>query len=172
MNNKIQHIYSLLYNHYGAQNWWPGDTPFEIMLGAILTQNTSWANVEKAIINLKPYMDPKTIYEMDTDKLSSLIKPSGFFNIKAKRITNFLKWFYSKDFSLKKLKDMDTQQLRRELLSINGIGRETADSIILYAVEKPIFVIDAYTRRFFTRSFQGSQCHIIPEYKPFHNLTY
>lgn len=137
--------------HYGAQNWWPGDSDFEIMIGAILTQNTSWENVEKAIMNLKPYLDPHIIDQMSENILSELIKPSGFFNVKTQRIKNFLTWYREKNFSIDALKPMSIIELREELLNINGIGRETADSIILYAVEKPIFVIDAYTKRLFSR---------------------
>ncbi|MFU0799512.1 MAG: endonuclease III domain-containing protein [Xylanivirga thermophila] len=150
-NNLIEQIYHQLLNYYGPQSWWPGDTPFEIMLGAILTQNTSWQNVERAIDNLRPYLEPEKIYDMQDAQLSKLIKPSGFYNVKTKRIKNFLEWFKHKNFSIEELKKMDVQRLRQELLLINGIGRETADSIILYAIEKPIFVIDAYTRRMFNR---------------------
>ncbi|QUH24441.1 endonuclease III domain-containing protein [Serpentinicella alkaliphila] len=154
MNNTeltLMEIYDKLFNYYGPQNWWPGDTDFEIMLGAILTQNTSWENVEKAILNLKPYLDPYSISKMDENILSVLIKPSGFFNVKTKRIKNFLGWYEQKGFSVNVLREMKTQDLRDELLSVNGIGRETADSIILYAVDKPIFVVDAYTKRLFER---------------------
>lgn len=147
----IKEIYNKLHSYYGPQNWWPGDTDFEIMLGAILTQNTSWENVEKAITNLKPYLDPYTIYEMEDKYLSELIRPSGFFNIKTNRIKNFLSWYKRKNFSIDNLRSMDTEMLRDELLNIKGIGRETADSIILYAVGKTIFVIDAYTKRLLSR---------------------
>lgn len=148
---KIKDIYNKLYKHYGSQYWWPGDSPFEITIGAILTQNTSWSNVEKAIINLKPFLEIEILYNMEEEKLGELIKPSGFYNIKAKRIKNFLRWFEEKDFSFEKIEDLGVKELREQLLCINGIGRETADSIILYALEKPIFVIDAYTRRMFKR---------------------
>lgn len=148
---RIKDVHDKLFSYYGPQDWWPGDSDFEIMLGAILTQNTSWENVEKAINNLKPYLDPHTISLMDDVILAELIRPSGFFNVKTKRIKNFLSWYEEKDFSIESLKSMETHSLRQELLSINGIGRETADSIILYVVEKPIFVIDAYTKRLFSR---------------------
>jgi len=149
--NRIKDIYNKLYKYYGEQYWWPGDSPFEIVIGAILTQNISWENVEKAISNLKPFLEPEIIYDMGEEKLSELIRPSGFYNIKAKRIKNFLKWFKEKDFSFEQPEEQEIDELRRQLLCINGIGRETADSIILYALEKPIFVIDAYTRRMFKR---------------------
>lgn len=147
----IEDIYIKLLDYYGPQSWWPADSPFEVMLGAILTQNTNWNNVEKALDNLKPYMQPQIIYAMDMDKLKVLIKPSGFYNIKAKRIKNFLEWFKGYNFSLERLKQIDMYTLRRELLTISGIGKETADSILLYALNMPIFVIDAYTRRMFSR---------------------
>jgi len=147
----LKEIYELLYKHYGPQRWWPADTPFEIIIGAILTQNTAWENVEKAIANLKPYLKPQTIFKMEERILRELIRPSGFFNMKAKKIKNFLLWFKEKNFSIENLKKMDVLTLRSELLKINGIGKETADSIILYALEKPVFVIDAYTKRMFKR---------------------
>lgn len=147
----IKAVYEKLYQYYGPQNWWPADTAFEVMIGAILTQNTAWENVEKALNGLRPFLKPELIFEMNAEKLSQLIKPSGFFNIKAKRIKNFLNWFHQKDFSLTRLKRMDMAALRHELLAVNGIGKETADSILLYALDKPIFVIDAYTRRLFKR---------------------
>lgn len=149
--DRLKEIYNKLYRHYGPQHWWPGDTRFEIVIGAILTQNTSWSNVEKAVVNLKPYLDAEILHRMDTARVTEMIKPSGFFNIKAKRIGNFLDWFSGKGYSFSRLMEMDIEELRRELLGINGIGRETADSIILYALGKPVFVIDAYTRRLFGR---------------------
>lgn len=147
----LREIYEKLYGFYGPQNWWPADTPFEVMMGAILTQNTAWENVMKALENLQPYLDPQTLAEMDPEKLKILIRPSGFYNIKTKRIRNFLTWFGEKGYSIQALKAMEGGVLREELLGINGIGHETADSILLYALEKPFFVIDAYTRRLFHR---------------------
>lgn len=150
--NLIKEIYQELYAFYGPQKWWPADTRFEMVVGAILTQNTAWENVEKAILNLKPYLKPEIIFNMDDNKLAELIRPSGYYNIKTKRIKYFLHWFKDKEFSFKNLMVMNTENLRNELLKINGIGRETADSIILYALDKPVFVIDAYTRRFAGRA--------------------
>ncbi|MGI6706785.1 MAG: endonuclease III domain-containing protein [Clostridia bacterium] len=147
----IREIYDKLYEFYGPQNWWPADTAFEVMMGAILTQNTAWENVVKAMENLRPYLDPQTLGEMDPEKLKVLIRPSGFYNIKAKRIKHFLAWFGEKGYSIQALKAMDGNVLREELLAIHGIGPETADSILLYALEKPFFVIDAYTKRLFHR---------------------
>ncbi|OEF97518.1 endonuclease III domain-containing protein [Desulfuribacillus alkaliarsenatis] len=152
----IYKTYDTLLKHYDSQNWWPADTPFEIMVGAILTQNTSWQNVTKAINQLKQYpgnnpLNPQLMYAMTQETLADLIRPSGFYTIKAKRLHNFLEWFNSKDFDISNLLPIDTQTLRAELLSINGVGKETADSILLYALDRPIFVIDAYTRRIFER---------------------
>lgn len=147
-NDRLKDIYSILYSHYGPQNWWPGDSPFEIMVGAILTQNTSWKNVEKAISNLKPYLDPFVLFNMDMNKLVSLLKPSGFYRLKAQRLKNFLSFFINRyNGSVKEMKKAGIETLRQELLSVCGIGRETCDSILLYALLKPVFVVDAYSKR-------------------------
>lgn len=146
--------YKTLYNAFGPQHWWPGDTPFEISVGAILTQNTNWTNVEKAIGNLKEnnVLNAGRLHKLGTKKLASLIRPSGYFNVKAERLKNFLSYIHIHyNDSLAGMKKVDTQNLREELLSVNGIGPETADSILLYALERPVFVIDAYTRRALSR---------------------
>ncbi|MBN1973894.1 MAG: hypothetical protein JW787_09675 [Sedimentisphaerales bacterium] len=149
-SEKLMEIYHILYDSFGPQHWWPGETQIEIAVGAILTQNTAWSNVKKAITNLKDAdcLCAQKLYELKIEHLAELIKPAGYYNIKAKRLKNFINWFvneYSGDFKL--LEDVNTSRLREELLSINGIGRETADSILLYALERPVFVIDAYTAR-------------------------
>ncbi len=147
-------IYNSLYNYFGPLNWWPGDTPFEIMVGAILTQNTSWSNVEKAINNLKKenLLEPRKLYRINQEELAQLIKPSGYYNIKARRLKNFINLFVN-DFegSAEKMFSGDSGELRKKLLKVNGIGPETADSILLYAGKKPFFVVDAYTKRVFSR---------------------
>ncbi len=147
-------IYQRLYRTFGPQYWWPGETPFEIAVGAILTQNTNWGNVEKAIGNLtrENVLSAKKIHEMEAERLASLIKPAGYFNIKAKRLKSFID-FLMNDYhgSMRRMKNDDMNSLRENLLSINGIGPETADSILLYALEKPVFVIDAYTKRVLSR---------------------
>jgi endonuclease-3 related protein len=147
-------IYNVLYNHFGPQHWWPGDTPIEIAVGAILTQNTNWGNVEKAINNLKreKALNEKKLHDMPPKKLASLIKPAGYFNVKAKRLRHFLD-FLSNHYkgSIKRMENEDPAPLRQELLNVNGIGPETADSILLYALGKPVFVIDAYTKRVLSR---------------------
>lgn len=147
-------IYQTLYNAFGPQHWWPGETPFEIAVGAILTQNTNWGNVEKAINNLKKSksLSAKAIYKMPVDRLAILIKPAGYYNIKAKRLKSFINFLMSNYLgSMSKMKKEDLDNLREKLSSINGIGPETADSILLYALDKPVFVIDAYTKRILSR---------------------
>ena len=142
-------IYKKLRQRFGFLDWWPGDTKFEIFVGAILTQQTSWRNVEKAIANLKSEdcLNLKTLSDIRVQKLESLIRPSGFYRQKARRLSGICK-NVEKDYgSLHKLFSLEKGKLREVLLSYDGIGNETADSIILYAAEKPVFVIDAYTRR-------------------------
>jgi len=142
----------MLLRAYGPQHWWPGDTPFEIMVGAVLTQNTAWSNVEKAIGNLKAAraLDASAILAAHPKRLASWLKPSGYFNIKAKRLRNFCAWYLAAG-GRRKLSALDTRELRHGLLSVNGIGPETADDILLYAFGRPVFVVDAYTHRIFSR---------------------
>ncbi len=150
IGEQLTEIYQLLFERFGPQHWWPGDTQFEIITGAILTQNTSWANVEKAIANLKSadLLSPEKLYHIDVSQLAELIRPAGYYNIKAKRLKNFTNWLFENyDGKLSNLQGLDTEQLRTELLSVKGIGRETADSILLYALDRPVFVVDAYTAR-------------------------
>lgn len=154
MKKALHSIYNKLYSYFGAQHWWPADSPFEVIIGAILTQNTNWQNVEKAINNLKKHrlLNPDKLYRLSERGLASLIKPAGYYNIKAKRLKNFLGLFmHTYHGNLKEMSLLNTQSLRCQLLSVNGIGQETADSILLYAFNKPIFVIDAYTRRILIR---------------------
>jgi endonuclease-3 related protein len=142
-------LYKELYSLYGSQYWWPGDTPFEIMVGAILTQNTNWRNVERAIENLKEaaMMDPHALWQ-NRYRIAKLIKPSGFYRIKTRRLTAFIRSFIEEyDGHVDSMKRKRTNTLRQELTGIHGIGYETADSILLYALERPVFVVDAYTRR-------------------------
>ncbi len=148
----LQQLFDRLLAAYGPQHWWPGDTPFEIMVGAILTQNTAWGNVEKAIANLKDNqaLDPSTLVETPHDRLAAWLKPSGYFNIKATRLRNFCRWYLAQG-GFEALADWPTAELRHGLLSVKGVGPETADDMLLYAFERPVFVIDAYTRRLFSR---------------------
>jgi len=154
MSGKLNLIYQKLYAYFGPQHWWPGDSPFEVMVGAILTQNTNWQNVEKAIDNLKEnrVLAPRKIYRLPKARLAKLIRSAGYYNIKARRLRNFLEFFlkyYKGD--VKEMSLVDTLDLRKQLLAVNGIGPETADSILLYALDKPVFVIDAYTKRILLR---------------------
>lgn len=150
----LSDIYRRLFSFFGPQYWWPGETPFEIAIGAILTQNTNWGNVEKAIENLRKHqaLAPHAIHAMPSQKLAEMIRPAGYYNIKAKRLKSFMQ-FLMNDFhgSIQRMIHRDTATLREMLLSVNGIGPETADSILLYALGKPVFVIDAYTKRVLSR---------------------
>lgn len=147
-------IYGLLYKRFGPRYWWPGDTRFEIILGAILTQNTAWGNVEKAIGNLKNkrLLSIKALSCISEKALGQLIRPSGYYNIKARRVKDFLRFLNSRyKGNIGRMFKREPFELREELLSVKGIGPETADSILLYAGGKPIFVVDAYTKRIFSR---------------------
>jgi len=146
--------YHLMLGRFGRQHWWPGETPFEVMVGAVLTQNTNWKNVEKAISNLKErgLLTPRGLYHLSTAELGRLIRPAGYYNVKAKRLKNLVTRFVDEfDGEVSRLMSLSVEDARAFLLSINGIGEETADSIILYALERPIFVVDAYTKRILFR---------------------
>jgi endonuclease-3 related protein len=150
----LMDYYAALHARFGHRNWWPADSPFEVCVGAILTQNTAWKNVAKAINNLKQasVLDPLIIYSMPAEELAQLIRPAGYYNVKAVRLGNFIAQIVEKHGGdLSSLFSVPLEPLREELLSINGIGKETADSIILYAAGKPIFVVDAYTKRVLER---------------------
>jgi len=154
MAQRLEGMFTELLNHFGPQHWWPGETELEVIVGAVLTQNTNWKNVEKAILNLKErgLLSPKRLNALSVSELAQLIRPAGYYNIKAKRLKNlidFLRECYELD--LARLLNEETDILRQELLSVNGIGPETADSILLYAAERPVFVVDAYTHRILRR---------------------
>lgn len=152
MKRRLMAVYRRLHAAHGPQQWWPGDSTFEIMVGAVLTQNTAWTNVEKAIANLKlaQALSPEVIIAVPHRRLASWLKPSGYFNIKAKRLRAYCEWLIRKG-GVKRLAQLPTIALRDELLQVHGIGPETADDILLYAFHRPVFVIDAYTRRVFKR---------------------
>lgn len=149
---QLRAIYQRLFTTHGPQQWWPGDSPFEIMVGAILTQNTAWKNVEKAIANLKVAgaLSPEVIAAATHRQLAAWLKPSGYFNIKARRLRAFCEWLIHQG-GAKRIAGLPTDVLRAELLAVHGVGPETADDILLYAFNRPVFVIDAYTRRLFQR---------------------
>lgn len=169
--NQLNRIYSIMARTYGKQGWWPIYSPakgsseyglnapgddndiFEIIIGAILTQNVAWVNVEKALCALKKnrLLSPKKLHKTDDSLIASCIRPAGYYNQKTIKIKNFLNWFKEMGYSFDEMKSMKTAVLRERLLGINGIGPETADSILLYAFNRKIFVVDAYTKRIFSR---------------------
>ena len=150
----LQKVYDMLLAAYGPQNWWPADSPFEVVVGAVLTQNTSWSNVERAIENLRgaDLLSPAKLFALSHEELAELIRPAGYFRLKAGRLRNFLAYLFEfHDGSLDAMFRGELSTLREQLLSINGIGPETADSILLYAGGFPTFVVDAYTARVLKR---------------------
>ena len=154
MKKDLAQIYKKLLNHFGGQHWWPADTEFEVIVGAILTQAASWKNVESAIENLKSkkILTPAGIKGITTAELGKLIRPAGYYNVKSKKLKKFVDFLYKNyNGDLNLFLSQPIGKLRDELLSIWGIGNETADSIVLYAAHKPSFVVDAYTRRIFSR---------------------
>lgn len=151
---RLTEIYDRLHAAYGPQKWWPGETPFEVLVGAVLVQNTAWKNVERAIANLREegLMTPRKLYVFPPEALAELIRPAGYFRLKTQRLRNLLKLLVERyDGSLETFFDQDVESLRRELLTVKGVGPETADSIILYAAGKPSFVVDTYTHRVMSR---------------------
>jgi len=153
-SNRFTEVYELLYSHYGPQHWWPGETPFEVMVGAILTQNTNWTNVTRAIDNLRQaaMLTYPQLLLLPVDQLAEYIRPSGYYNLKAKRLSNFLQMIDLRyDGNVEQFLQDDLVSARENLLGVKGIGPETADSILLYACGQPVFVIDSYTHRVFSR---------------------
>lgn len=154
MRRRLAKLYERLYARFGPQHWWPGDTALEIAVGAVLTQNTNWGNVEKAIRNIRAAgkLRASALHAMPASELASLIRPAGYFNIKARRLKNFIDLLVNEyRGSMKRMKEEPVAVMRAKLLAVNGIGPETADSILLYALEKQVFVIDAYTKRVLSR---------------------
>ena len=154
MTNNLLDIYRRLLDSHGPQHWWPGDSPFEVMVGAILTQAAAWTNVEKAIANLKDAgaLSPNALRAMPAEELASLLYPVGYYNSKAKKLKALVEYLGDRyDDDLDAMTRVDALTLRTELLGVYGIGEETADDILVYAGGKPAFVIDAYTRRICAR---------------------
>lgn len=150
----LQVLYERLYRSIGPLHWWPADSPFEVIIGAILTQNTAWTNVEKAVQALKEknLLHPRRLYTIREKTLAEAIRSSGFFNLKAQRIRSFLRFFFKQyRGDMGRMFSEETGILREQMLQINGLGPETVDSILLYAGGKPVFVVDAYTRRILFR---------------------
>ena len=149
---RLRAVYEALAVCYDTRHWWPAETPFEVMIGAILTQNTAWSNVERALANLRARIEvtAESILALDPSQLAELISPAGYFNLKACRLIDFCQ-FYRESGGWAALSALPTEVLRQQLLSVKGIGPETADDMLLYAFERPVFVIDAYTRRILAR---------------------
>jgi endonuclease III related protein len=151
MRSRLPAIFDTLLSAFGPRYWWPGDSPLEVAVGAILTQNTAWRNVEKAIRNMKEeaLLDAGRLRKIDREELAAIIRPAGFYRLKAARLKSFVDFLWVEyGGQLEPMKEIPTERLRSQLLSVSGIGPETADSILLYAVDKPVFVVDAYTLRF------------------------
>ncbi len=146
-HTNLKQIYTTLLNEFGHQDWWPADTPFEVVIGTVLTQQTRWTNVEQAIANLKEHelLEPETLAQAEIELIEELVHCCGFYRQKASRLNNIAKYFADK--GIENVFSVPTDELRDEMLSLNGVGNETADSIVLYAANKPKFVIDAYTSR-------------------------
>jgi endonuclease III related protein len=182
MSHTAHQVYTHLFESLGPQHWWPGDSPFEIMVGAVLVQNTAWKNVERAMANLKKakVLTPRKIYALPTGELAELIRPAGYFRVKARRLHNLVTYIVERHRgSIAAMQKVDLHQLRKELLAVNGIGPETADSILLYAIGKPVMVVDTYTNRIFARhgwvphgtTYHGLQEHLADQL-PFDSVTY
>lgn len=151
---RLMRVYEALLDRFGPQDWWPGETPFEIMVGAVLTQNTAWTNVERAVAALAgaDALDPQALLALSRERLVEHIRPSGYYNVKAKRLVALTRWYVETcGGDIDRLRRMPLAEARAGLLGVNGVGPETADSILLYAADKPVFVVDAYTRRIFSR---------------------
>ncbi|MDA8192151.1 MAG: endonuclease III domain-containing protein [Gammaproteobacteria bacterium] len=145
-------VYHDLFARYGPRHWWPADSPFEVMVGAVLTQNTSWTNVERALQRMKGIvaLEAAPIAALPVDALADAVRPAGYYNVKAQRLQALCRWVVDQG-DMEVLHGMETQALRTGLLGVHGVGPETADDIVLYAFGRPVFVIDAYTRRLFAR---------------------
>ena len=154
MTISLREVYERLFSAFGPRHWWPGESPFEVMVGAVLVQNTAWKNVEKAIDNLRcrGLLEPRPLYDLPVAELEELIRPAGYFRLKARRLRHMLEFLVEQyEASVDDMFRADQWTLREQLLSVHGIGPETADSILLYAGEMPMFVVDAYTHRMMSR---------------------
>lgn len=181
---QLENIYSTLFDYYGDLEWWPAKTAYEVIVGAILTQNTAWTNVEKAIANLGDKLSPEIIEGMALAELTRLIRPAGFYNAKAGYLKAVTTWFKRYHYDEDLVKKESMSNLRRELLAVKGVGQETADAILLYAFRFPSFVVDAYTHRLcrrypldvgksykdVKRYFEGNLPHQRDLYHHFHAL--
>lgn len=166
MTGELTGLYESLFAYYGNLEWWPAKTPYEVIVGAVLTQNTSWTNVEKAMTGFKGELSPELVAEMPIEKLKAIIRPAGFFNQKAIYLKAVTAWYEQYGYDVVAVRRKSLKELRAELLMIKGVGPETADSILLYAFELSTFVVDAYTKRLCSRypvavgkSYQAVKTH-------------
>lgn len=183
---RVRQVFERLFAAYGPQGWWPADDRFEIMAGAVLTQNAAWTNVEYALANLRAAdaLSPEAIVDLGHERLAALIRPSGYYNIKARRLRALCRFVIDAG-GIDSLARLETTTLREGLLAVDGVGRETADDIVLYAFHRPVFVIDAYTRRIFSRlglcagseaydtlraGFERALGSDVPGYQEYHGL--
>ena len=184
----LDEVFNRMFDAYGPQNWWPGESDLEIVVGAVLTQNTNWRNVELAIENLRSakLLSLEELHSVANEELESHIRPAGYFRLKAKRLKNVIRFIVEQYGSMDALRDTALDRLRKELLCINGVGPETADSILLYACSKPTFVVDAYTARILKRHgwieadadyhaikefFESQLNHEVDHFNEFHALV-
>lgn len=149
----MQQLYQIMFDQMGPQGWWPGESKFEVAIGAVLVQNTNWKNVEYSLDNLRrtTLLQPTKIHALTSTELQPLIRPSGFFKNKSRCLVALFNWLAAANFDWNKLSLQPTATLRTQLLNLPGIGAETADSILLYCLDKPVFIADSYTRRIFTQ---------------------
>ena len=150
--SQLVRVYHDLFAHYGPRHWWPADSPFEVMVGAVLTQNTAWTNVERALARVKGVvaLEAAPMAALPVDVLADALRPAGYYNVKARRLQALCRWVVDQG-GMGALHGMETRPLRAGLLNVHGVGPETADDMVLYAFGRPVFVIDAYTRRLFAR---------------------
>jgi len=188
MDEILEELYQKLWEAFGPQGWWPGETPFEVALGAILTQNANWNNVARVIklLKEKELLSPRSLRGLPEAELAQILRPVGYYNLKARRVKNFLDFLHANyQDSMARLAQGDLEELRPRLLMVRGVGPETADSILLYALNKPTFVVDAYTFRILRRHdlveeacsyeelkefFMSRRPASVPQYKEYHAL--
>jgi len=182
--NRAVVVYDLLFERYGDLNWWPAETPYEVIVGAVLTQNTTWTNVEKAIAGFNGDLHPELILNTDIDALKEIIKPAGFANQKSAYLQAVTRWFMRYNFEVEAVSSEPLEKMRTELLAVQGVGQETADAILLYAFGFPTFVIDKYTMRLCERLpleagktygqvknfFESNLTESVPLYNNYHAL--
>ncbi len=174
LSTTTQKVFEQLLDSFGPQHWWPGNSPLEVMVGAVLVQNTNWKNVERALENLRASdaLDASRILALDEQQLQQLLRPAGYYRLKARRLRSLMQFFVERyDGSIEQMGRVRQQELRKQLLAVHGIGPETADAILLYALDKPAMVVDTYTHRVFARhgwvafeaDYHQLQAHLMSE---------